>query len=482
MHSTRIISFTLCLGLACLLLMGNALAGTTTATEVDYATEVGAAGTTYDLPTAAAGTVDRLMNVLRGTGGDFFVDVTLGDGALWDATIPPDGFELTFTDITPAFYTVTLLGTPAGSATATYSVVVTNGTPVAFPTGTFDGTGVGVEDVNNVLGGGGTISITMSTRDAGTGDPIDTGAETDVWLTSSDAVVMGEVGTTGSGVDAGARTVDVASGRLDFDTAPLNTDATATVAIIANGTSTTPLTNSPADTAYITLGDDSLDLVITGNLTGITTVEYSGVGGDDVTVSVSAADVTAGSVTIAIPGDNTTLDDDDITITIVTDGATALLARTLSVAVNLTLGGTSGPTANSRGVQGVVDLTVWDLNGTVLIANFANGNNSTFNTRIYLFNPTNNAGNITVQVLTLPLSGASTSLGTVSIGNLEAGSGRNIRLAEDILTPLSITLPYTADGGNLVLEITIEAESVNGVAQVFQLDLSSFGIYPLPAL
>ena len=40
-------------------------------------------------------------------------------------------------------------------------------------------------------------------------------------------------------------------------------------------------------------------------------------------------------------------------------------------------------------------------------------------------------------------------------------------------------LPYTADGGNLVLEITIDANNIAGTAQVFQRDLSSFGIYQL---
>ena len=50
MNSTRIISFTLCLGLACLLMMGNALAGTTEATEVKYAREVGGANTQYVIP------------------------------------------------------------------------------------------------------------------------------------------------------------------------------------------------------------------------------------------------------------------------------------------------------------------------------------------------------------------------------------------------------------------------------------------------
>ena len=52
MNSTRIISFTLCLGLACLLMMGNALAGKTVAGEIKYAREVGGAGRQYVIPQA----------------------------------------------------------------------------------------------------------------------------------------------------------------------------------------------------------------------------------------------------------------------------------------------------------------------------------------------------------------------------------------------------------------------------------------------
>ena len=57
-------------------------------------------------------------------------------------------------------------------------------------------------------------------------------------------------------------------------------------------------------------------------------------------------------------------------------------------------------------------------------------------------------------------------------------SGRNIRVAEDVLMQMT-ELPYTANGGNLVLEITIDANNIAGTAQVFQNDLSSFGIYQL---
>ena len=43
---------------------------------------------------------------------------------------------------------------------------------------------------------------------------------------------------------------------------------------------------------------------------------------------------------------------------------------------------------------------------------------------------------------------------------------------------MGISLPYTADGGNLTLEFTIQAPNVQGAAQVFSPDLA-FGTYPL---
>ena len=115
---------------------------------------------------------------------------------------------------------------------------------------------------------------------------------------------------------------------------------------------------------------------------------------------------------------------------------------------------------------------------TVLVAHFMNGNNAVFNSRVYLWNPSVSAGNVTVRAFTLPLTGGSLLLGEVDLGILEGSSARNIKLAEDILTPLGIPLPYTGDGGNLTLEFTIEAPSVRGAGQVFSSSLA-FGTYPL---
>ena len=117
---------------------------------------------------------------------------------------------------------------------------------------------------------------------------------------------------------------------------------------------------------------------------------------------------------------------------------------------------------------------------TVLVANFVNGNSRFLASRIYLWNPSSNAGNVTVRVFTLEREGASNLLGTLELGTLEASTARSIKLAEDILEPLGIPLPYTDDGGNLTLEFSVDVANVKGTAQVFNRSLTlSLGTYPL---
>ncbi|MCH6569934.1 MAG: hypothetical protein IH794_07490, partial [Acidobacteria bacterium] len=94
---------------------------------------------------------------------------------------------------------------------------------------------------------------------------------------------------------------------------------------------------------------------------------------------------------------------------------------------------------------------------TTLIANFMNGNNTVNNSRVYLWNPSANAGEVCVRVFTLPLKGGTAQELTataLSLGSLAAGSALNVKLDEDILTPAGITVPYTTDDGDLTLEFT----------------------------
>jgi hypothetical protein len=167
---------------------------------------------------------------------------------------------------------------------------------------------------------------------------------------------------------------------------------------------------------------------------------------------------------------------------------------------NLTLEFTIGP-ANVRGVAQVfsdslafgtypmqeIPSTSTDST-TVLVANFTNGNNAFLNSRLYLWNPSQSAGSVTVRAYTLPSSGPSVLLGipefglfTAELGLLDARSSLNINIAEDVLSALGIPLPYTDDGGNLTIEVTVGAENVRGVAQVFSSDLA-YGTYPMQVI
>ncbi len=89
-----------------------------------------------------------------------------------------------------------------------------------------------------------------------------------------------------------------------------------------------------------------------------------------------------------------------------------------------------------------------------------------------------------VRVFTLPLSGglAQELAGApLVLGPMGAKSALNVKLAEDILTPLGITTPYTSDGGNLTLNFTIQAADARGVAQVFSSSFA-FGTNPLQVI
>ena len=131
--------------------------------------------------------------------------------------------------------------------------------------------------------------------------------------------------------------------------------------------------------------------------------------------------------------------------------------------------------------------TIQDFQGTAtcgasnLVANFSNGNNGAFNSRVYLWNPSESSGDVTVRVFTLPLTGGlaqELTAAPLNLGTLGAKSALNVKVAKDILAPLGITLPYTNNGGNLTLEFTIEVADVRGAAQVFSSSFA-FGVYPL---
>ncbi len=145
----------------------------------------------------------------------------------------------------------------------------------------------------------------------------------------------------------------------------------------------------------------------------------------------------------------------------------------------------SSPAGNTSSA----DLTQFTINfpaeSTVLVANFMNGNSSVLNSRIYLYNGSNQAGDVTVRVFALPISGGlrqELTVDPLNLGSLGANEAFNVKLAEDILANIpGVALPYTDNGGNVMLEITVAAPNVTGAGQVFSGDIA-FGTYPLQVI
>jgi hypothetical protein len=461
------------LAAACLAPAGAAMAGTTTVVggALSYAREVGVANAVYTIP---AQTITRDLNVIRNANQDFFLTVTIGNGPQFTSGTLPTPTSLALTTAAGGAATITkMAGTGLASNTSvTYFVDVTTGF-TGLATFTLTTTGWTIGDPTNKLGGGGTVTITLATKDAATGLPVDTGTDTVNWLT-------GVFGVTDATLVSTTAIVDVATGRKNFvantpDTGTQDNGATLRVNYAAGVLGT-------AGTAYALSGTtDAVVLVIAGNLSGLFNWTFnpeSGGGASPVVDIITAAEVTDGASVLTLTG-QTNLD--AVTggargIRITVDGITPLTSRTLKMNVAI---GTAGGT---RTLLAAVDLSTWTLNGTVLLANWTNGNNQVLSSRFYLWNPSAVTAAITARVFSLPTGSApSINLGEVPCGSIGATSGRVLKIAEDILTPLGIPLPYVSDGGNLVIEVTIEALGCSGWSQTFSSGLA-YGTTPLVSI
>ena len=118
----------------------------------------------------------------------------------------------------------------------------------------------------------------------------------------------------------------------------------------------------------------------------------------------------------------------------------------------------------------------------MLVANWVNGNTTFNSSRVYLWNPSAMSGAITVRVYSMPVASTGSSLlGTRTVGTLGASSGMNVRIKEDILEPLGLPTPFPDNGGNLTLEVTIEALGCSGFTQTFSSTVA-YGTTPLTVI
>ncbi len=464
MKSNRLQIVALSLVIAALFMTGSAMAGTTTFTAIKFAREVGKVNQIY---TPVTTTVAHSMNVVRSIGQNFFVDVSLDGGAKW-MTSPG-----ALTDNTGGFTTYTLLTSigSSGVSTARYLATITT-THTTTPTVTLTMGGAQIKDIGNVLGGGGTINITIATFDSATNNAFDQSSSDTVGLITSDWSIV----NSSDGLKAGSAVIDVQYDRKKF------VGNTATDASASYGIKNMGYLMADGVTNYSLIAASKVTMIVSGDLSGLKYILWKGItsgtiSASSATITVTGTDLTGlglGGATPAAPITAT----GNFTLTV--DGTTTLATRTLQVTIATVLsGGADGVADQSRTLVSTSTLTVWTLNGTVLTSVWSNGNSGSFLSRCYLWNYSSVGGEVIAQVYSLPVGTVgSTLLGTVSLGTIKETSGMNVRVAEDVLTPAGIALPYVDNGGNVVIVYTIRANKVVGVSNTFS-NAFSFGMVPM---
>jgi len=471
-HS-RILSLAFCFGVAFLLLAGSALAGTTTGlgTPTKYALQVGQAGAVYSI---TAGTyVDRLMNVARSQ--NFFIQLDLQSGFTFGASGLPLAGDVTLTVAGGGVIgSISIFsGGTAGSSAVRWQVPVTTAFSTAPTFRINPTTGWNIVDGSGYLSGTSTkyMEVTVTTYDVNTGTQFD-GVST---VAADTARMIQAVDGVDSGIATlGAATINIVSPdlRKKFVVAGLVTatkDASSALKLQPKAG-----INGLTMAGYAFAAADQFTITFAGNLTGISSFVWAP-GANVITKTVSSSDVTAGYVALVVPGNNGGLGA-SVAIAINVSGTTALDSRTLTAKVDTSIAANS---ANNNTELAAANLTAWTYNGTILIANYANTNTNSWRTRFYIWNPSGAQAPILVRVFTLPINGsASTLVGSAQLVysyTVAAASGITIKL-EDILTQLSVTMPYLGpDGnGNVYVEFAVGAASVTGWTQTFDLTAVNF--------
>jgi len=539
------VSLALCVGVAFLLLAGSVFAqtiGTTSVAATDvmtYATQSARANQNYTIPATAAGyfatlgNITRAMGVARQTGlaGNFLLNVTLPSGFIFNLAVPGAGganVSLSAAGGSTGFACTTFAG---GTAPVLVGGVMVSSSnyisylcgwsglaPVTAPTILISTAGWSIRDTNATpaLGtAGNSVAIKVQTFDAQSGIEFDnagSAVSTATWLKAASALTVSFTPTKAI--------IDVTQARQKFvigalsplggtDTTTDDNDASITVTYIdkifgANG-------------AGYTLGTDSLTLALSSPsadcaLAGVSNFQFSS-GASLVQVAnlgvpgLSAAQKACTAATsIAIPGTNAALPLNPINpVGLLPSGGTTTTAlktinsgETLvkrSININAGYSYLVGFFTTTVNVVPATTLTIWDYNGSVLLANWVNANTAAFKSRFYIFNESSVSGaTIFAKVYSIPLI-TSTTPGA-QIGNtvtftqtLAAGAGMTIRL-EDIVNAANSGMTATnlagPDGSfNVAVEFLIFApqnsgvlsQAVSGYVQTMNLNATmSFGL------
>jgi len=445
----------------------------------------------YTVPPLLTGEphVSYQQSVYRSANRHFFLRLTLLNGAKFSATGAEP--ELTFDLNAGGLVAVNrLLGAAAEQTYAEWIVNVLDDfteTGDGPPRWNIDLTGVAI-DAGQVLQNGGSVDVMVSTRDSAAGVPFDSALTgkfmvgvpgvayiREALVTTSALVNMDEEekefvpnGTDTPTVDNGADAGEIGPG-LYFEEEP-GEDTPEYVCVFA-----------PDGNPYFLSADDSLDLVFRSNLSAISQVV---IGPSDAPQAFQLSDEerASNSLTLTVPGDVVT---DWSTVTIPSTspilpgvripiagflpisfevvGDQPIRTRILTVELRIRL-------ENGQEYQLLppTEITRWLVDGSVLVAPWVNGNDSALGSMISLINHSPRDGRVKVRVLALPRVGPAIEaqdLGSVPVGILRANGAASINVAEQVLQPLGLR-PYTENGGNVSLEITIAGADVSGLVNV----------------
>ena len=437
--------------------------------EVRFAKE--AIGPSYLLPGCVMG---FKQSVYRPSGLDFNVRLLLRDGArflpsspgtpqlyyLHSAQSANGGGEV---DILP------LLTTAAGLSYVEWRVHVKRGftdTGSGPPLWSISFPGVRV-DAGNVLHDGGSIRATVQTRDASTGMFLEMDA-TREWLKGVPGVSAGAAGTSSTAI------VDLSNEGRVFQ---INAEDTATT---DKGGFVGPVwvgrMQDGVNTVYGTDGlpfrlseSDQVQFTFSSRLNQITRIVVGGISRD-----LTDTDRASRAVTVVVPG--SVINDwagREMPVWFEVNGDERIETRVITAGIRLQTG-----TGHSSDLLASATVTRWSVDGSILTAAWANGNEAVLTSDLHLINLSGHDAVIKARVLSLPrLGGVSRELGRLNLGTIAAHGTLSANVAEIILQALGLS-PYIPDDGDLAIELTAPGVKLRGVAVVWS-PAFSFGACPL---
>lgn len=178
-----------------------------------------------------------------------------------------------------------------------------------------------------------------------------------------------------------------------------------------------------------------------------------------------------------------------VVLTITADGCVGW-SNVFNTTISYGMAKMDATTVNPTGAtSSAFNVTTGSANSSVLTALWQNGNNTFWTGRMYIWNPSTQTGTITANVYTIPTplaatTAPSTLLGTFTLSQtIPPGGGLNLRFYEDILSKIPANAnaavqwlgspnPYTFNGGNLKVVLTITASGCIGWSNVFGTTLS----------